>query len=285
VNRFKHILVITSLVVFLSCKKESATVAPALTATSLSNQAYGTDAAQKMDIYLPAGRSPDSTKLIVMIHGGAWVTGDKSDFAGFIPVLQQRLPSYAIANINYRLATDASNHFPSQENDMKTALDYLIQHAGSYAISQKIVLLGASSGAHLATLQAYKYATPKISAVVDFFGPVDMVALYNSTTIPFNRSLLEGLLNGTPASNPVLYQQSSPLNFVTAQSPPTLIFHGDKDEVVPLAQSVALKDKLESLGMVNQMYIYPNQGHDIWPDPIMIDAFNKTESFIKSTVK
>ena len=284
-NRVKHILVIASLVVFFSCKKETASVSPPLSATTLSNQAYGTDAAQKMDIYLPAGRSSDSTKLIVMIHGGAWVTGDKSDFASFIPVLQQRLPSYAIANINYRLATDASNHFPSQENDMKAALNYIIQQAGSYAISQKIVLLGASSGAHLATLQAYKYGTPKISAVVDFFGPVDMAALYNSTTIPFNRSILEGLLNGTPATNPGLYQQSSPLNFVTSQSPPTLIFHGDKDEVVPLSQSVALKDKLQSLGVINQMYIYPNQGHDIWPDPVMTDAFNKAEAFIKANVK
>jgi acetyl esterase/lipase len=285
VHRIKNILVVVTFAFLFSCKKETQSLAPTLTAQTLTNQAYGTDAEQKMDIYLPAGRSSDSTKLIVMIHGGAWVTGDKADFSSFIPVLQQRLPSYAIANINYKLATNGTNHFPSQENDMKAAINFLVQQSGSYAISQKIVLLGASSGAHLATLQAYKYATPKISAVVDFFGPVDMVALYNSTTIPFNRSIIEGLMNGTPSTNPVLYQQSSPLNFVTAQSPPTIIFHGDKDEVVPLAQSIALKDKLQSLGVTNQLFIYPNQGHDIWPDPIMIDAFDKTEAFIKSNVK
>jgi dipeptidyl aminopeptidase/acylaminoacyl peptidase len=168
---------------------------------------------------------------------------------------------------------------------MKAAINYLFEHSAGYAISQKIVLLGASSGAHLATLQAYKYATPKVSAVVDFFGPVDMVDLYNSTTIPFNRSLIEALMSGTPTTNPLLYQQSSPLNFVTAQSPPTIIFHGDKDEIVPVAQSIALRDKLQSLGVTNQLFIYPNLGHDIWPAPTMTDAFNKTEAFIRSNVK
>lgn len=284
-HRIKNTIVIAIFTLLVSCKKETESSVPSLSAETLTNQAYGADAAQKMDIYLPAGRSPDSTKLIVMIHGGAWVSGDKTDFASFIPILQQRLPSYAIANINYKLATNTSNHFPSQENDMKAAINYLLEHSAGYAISQKIVLLGASSGAHLATLQAYKYATPKVSAVVDFFGPVDMVDLYNSTTIPFNRSLIEALMSGTPTTNPLLYQQSSPLNFVTAQSPPTIIFHGDKDEIVPVAQSIALRDKLQSLGVTNQLFIYPNLGHDIWPAPTMTDAFNKTEAFIRSNVK
>jgi len=285
VNRLNNILLIISFSFLFSCKKETEIIAKNLPAETLTNQAYGTDAAQKMDIYLPPGRSSDSTKLIVLVHGGAWVTGDKTDFSSFIPILQQRLSTYAIANINYKLATNTSNHFPSQENDMKAAINFLVQQSGNYSITHKMVLLGASSGAHLATLQAYKYAEPKISAVVDFYGPVDMVSLYNSTTIPFNRSVIESLMEGTPASNPNLYQQSSPLNFVTSQAPPTLIFHGDKDEVVPVAQSIALKDKLQSLGVINQLFIYPNQGHDIWPDPIMTDAFDKTEAFIKSNVK
>ncbi|HJW17045.1 MAG TPA: alpha/beta hydrolase [Flavisolibacter sp.] len=284
-HRKKNILIVAIFAIVFSCKKETENSAPALPAETLTNQAYGMDTAQKMDIYLPEGRSRDSTKLIVMVHGGAWVTGDKTDFAGFIPILQQRLPSYAIANINYKLATNTSYHFPSQESDMKAAVNYLLEHGGSYSISQKIVLLGASSGAHLATLQAYKYATPKISAVVDFFGPVDMVGLYNFTTNPFNRSLIEVLMSGTPSTNPLLYQQSSPINFVSAQSPPTIIFHGDKDEVVPVAQSIALKDKLQSMGVTNQLFIYPNLGHDLWPDPIMNDAFARTEAFIKTNVK
>lgn len=108
-----------------SCKKEKS-ADQNIAAQTQTNISYGTDASQKMDLYLPAGRSVDSTKLIILIHGGAWISGDKSDFASFIPVIQQKFPGYAIANINYRLATSTANHFPTQENDMKSAVDFLI---------------------------------------------------------------------------------------------------------------------------------------------------------------
>jgi acetyl esterase/lipase len=238
-----------------------------------------------MDVYLPAGRSTDSTKMIVMVHGGAWISGDKSDFTFFIPVIQQRFPGYAIANINYRLATTTENHFPTQENDMKAALDYLQQKAADYQVSQKFVLLGASAGAHMALLQAYKYPSPKIRAVVDFFGPTNMSDLYNfyssNTT---TQGISQMLMGGTPSSNPFLYQQSSPINFVTSQSCPTIIFHGTADVVVPISESTELKNKLSSLGVPNEFIMYPNVGHEIWPTAIMNDAYNKMETFIKTNV-
>src|SRR6476469_4528114 len=71
---------------------------------TLLNVAYGTDTAQRMDVYLPANRATDRTKVLVLIHGGGWMGGDKSEFAAAIPVLKQKLPQYAIVNLNYRLA-------------------------------------------------------------------------------------------------------------------------------------------------------------------------------------
>lgn len=281
----KKILFLSLVVVFAaSCKKETS-ADQKLKSETQTNVAYGSDAAQKMDIYLPAGRSVDSTKLIILVHGGAWISGDKSDFASFIPVIQQRFPRYAIANINYRLATATANHFPSQENDMKSAIDFLIQKSGDYHISHKIVLLGASAGAHMVLLQAYKYASPRILAVIDFFGPTDLSDLYNFyASNPSTETVFQLLMNGTPASNASLYAQSSPINFVTAQSCPTIIFHGDADVVVPISQSVALKDKLSSFGAANQMTSYPNLGHDIWPANIMSDVYNKMEQFVQTNV-
>lgn len=281
----KSSVLFIAIVLLVSCKKETGSNNESLPAETISNVAYGNDAEQKMDVYLPAGRSTSSTKLIVVVHGGAWVSGDKADFAKYIPSLQQRLPDYAIANINYHLATTAANHFPTQENDMKAAIDFLMQRSGDYHISQKFVLLGASAGAHLATLQAYKYAAQEISAVVDFYGPVDLTDMYNNLTVPFYKTVIETLMNGSPASNASLYQQSSPINFVTAQSPPTIIFHGDADVLVSPSQSVTLKNKLQSLGVINQLIVYPNQGHDIWPDNIMNDAFDKIEAFLKANVR
>jgi dipeptidyl aminopeptidase/acylaminoacyl peptidase len=91
-------------------------------------------------------------------------------------------------------------------------------------------------------------------------------------------------MNGTPQSNPSLYQQSSPINFVTNQSCPTIIFHGNADVVVPFSESVDLKNELSSAGVANQMITYPNVGHEVWPSNIMTDVYNKMEQFIKTNV-
>jgi acetyl esterase/lipase len=83
--------------------------------------AYGKDSLQRMDIYLPPGRTSYVTKSLILIHGGGWNSGDKSNFAVYIDSFKHRLPDYAIFNINYRLVS--SNHiFPVQENDVKAQL-------------------------------------------------------------------------------------------------------------------------------------------------------------------
>lgn len=281
----QYLLLFVWTFLFISCDKEDKVPAnEVLEAKTYTDLSYGSDPAQKMDLYLPAGRT-DTTKLIIMVHGGAWTTGDKSDFNSFIPVVQQRLPGYAIANINYRLATPVSNHFPSQENDMKAAVEHFLQQNETYHISEKIVLLGASAGGHMVLLQAYKNAQPPIKAVIDFFGPSDMAAMYNDAAPgSITRTGLQIFLQGTPTTNPGLYQQSSPINYVSAQSPPTLILHGTTDNIVPIGQSTALKNKLVSFGVVNQMVTYPGYGHEIWPPQIMNDAFEKIEAFIKTNV-
>lgn len=271
--------------VFISCQKENKNPSSQdIPEQTITNVSYGSDAAQKMDIYLPAGRTSDTTKMFVLIHGGAWIEGDKSDFNSYVPILKQRLPGYAIANINYRLASVAANHFPAQENDMKSALNFLVQKSSEYRISQKFVLLGASAGAHMALLQAYKYSTPKIRTVVNFFGPTDMVSLYNSSD-PTIQNIFQILLDGTPVTNPSLYEQSGPVNFVDAQDPPTIIFHGEDDMLVNVAQSTSLKNKLQTLGIANQLTVYPDLGHDIWPSSTMNDAFDKITAFVKANVQ
>jgi acetyl esterase/lipase len=271
-------------ITLVSCQRETG-IDPneSLAAQTYSNISYGSDPAQKMDLYLPAGRT-DTTKMIIMVHGGGWVEGDKSDFAQFVPVLKQRFPGWAIANINYRLATAVANYFPAQETDMKAAVDYLVQKGSEYHISEKFVLLGASAGAHMALLQAYKYSSPKIKAVVDFFGPADMVSFFNTTTDPTLQIGLQILMGGTPASNPAMYQQSSPVNFVDGQSPPTIILHGDMDLLVDISQSQMLRDKLQTAGVTNEFETYQGYGHDIWPDAVMEDAFDRIENFIKTNV-
>ncbi|MER3499410.1 MAG: hypothetical protein C4308_12650 [Chitinophagaceae bacterium] len=179
-----------------------------------------------MDVYLPANRSITATKVIVLIHGGGWNGGSKAEFDPYIYSLKKRVPDYAIFNINYRLV-NSGNLFPTQEYDVKSAIDFISKKASQYGINKdKIVLLGFSSGAHLALLQGYKYNNPKIKAVIDFFGPTDMVDMYNNPMNPLVSIALQTIVGGTSTSNSAMYTQSSPINYVTGRAPPFIILHG-----------------------------------------------------------
>jgi len=274
-----------SVTVLASCQKslDGGGGSNSLPAQSLPNVSYGGDALQKMDIYLPAGRSSATTKVIIMIHGGGWSSGDKADFADYVDTIKRRQPDYAIFNINYRLATGTTNTFPTQENDVKDAYDFILSKSGEYHVSQKIVLLGASAGGHLALLQGYKNAsTVKPKVIADFFGPTDMTALYNATN-PIAQPLLAALVGGTPTTIPNMYQQSSPMNFVTAQSTPTIIFQGGADPLVPPSQSAALDAKLQLMGVIHQLVFYPTEGHS-WIGPNLADSFDKLQAFLAANV-
>jgi acetyl esterase/lipase len=274
-----YLIIVLSLV---SCSKN--VTADPIDAKKISDVSYGTDARQKMDVYLPADRSSAVTPLVILIHGGGWTDGDKQDFNFFIGELQKRLPAYAIANINYRLASNNNNLFPTQENDIKSAVEFLLNKSSEYKISKQLVLIGASAGAHLSLLQSYKHnSNSTIKAVVSLFGPAELVSLYNNPPHPSISLLLAGVMGGTPTSNPAIYQQSSPYNFVSAQSPPTLLFHGGTDPLVPASQSTQLKDKLANNGVVNQYVFYPSEGHG-WTGPSLTDTFNKIEAFLKQQI-
>ena len=268
---------------FFSCGKDNSASngtdnTPPVAAQNMLNVAYGTDAAQTMDVYLPVGRSTATTKTIIMIHGGSWIGGDKADMTPYVDSLQRRLPGYAVININYRLATFTGNTFPTQETDVKAATDFIYNKRSDYKISDKFVMLGVSAGSHLALLQAYKNATPKIKAVVDFFGPNDMADMYNnpaSTQAP--PSGIAILLNGVPPST--LYTSSSPINFVNPQTPPTIILHGGLDPLVRYQQAVVLSNKLMLNSVAQQYVFYPAEGHG-WVGADLTDSFDKVQAFL-----
>lgn len=270
--------------ILVSCQKEeNGGPVPAQEETQL-NVAYGADPMQKMDIYLPAGRTTASTKVIIMIHGGGWTQGDKSEFTAYVDTLKRRLPGYGIFNINYRLATGTANFFPAQEIDVKAALDFIYSKRNDYKISDKYVLLGASAGGHLALLQAYKYTTPvKIKAVVDFFGPTQLIDMYNNPPNPLIPLLLFQVTGGNPTTHLSVYQQASPMTFVSAQNPPTIILHGGVDIVVAPSQSIMLKNQLQAAGVTHQYVYYPTENHG-WTGPNLSDSFEKITAFINSNV-
>lgn len=267
--------------VFIACQKEASEGSRTSKEQTILNVSYGSDTAQRMDIYLPANRTMAETKVLVMVHSGAWSTGDKTEFNQYIPVLKERLPGYAFFNINYRLAQLPSTHlFPTQEADVKAAFSSIVAKADEYQFNkEKLAVFGVSAGAHLALLQSYKNSTPRVKAVVDMFGPTDLVALYNSLSTPIERFAFQSMLGGTPSANPAMYQTSSPINFVSAQSPPTLILHGGVDPLVPVSQSTTLKAKLETFNVPVQFVLYPSEGHG-WFGANLTDSYGKIASFL-----
>jgi len=272
--------------VLLSCKKsETPARVSDLPASTAMDVYYGSSPSQKMDIYLPAGRTTTNTKVMVVIHGGGWTGGDKGEFNTIISQLQTRLPDYAFFNINYRLFDGTFNKYPAQEDDVSNAVQLILAKSSEYNISQKLVLMGASAGAHLALLQGLKYSSPvKAKAIISFYGPTDLVAFYNNPPSPALQPSLHALFGYSPEQNLAGYQQASPAFFVDNRSAPTLMLHGSNDQLVPIAQSILLKNKLESAGVVNKLVTYPNEGHG-WMGTSLDDSYNQIVSFLSANVK
>lgn len=280
----RHLLIICSIVLLLaSCSTEELTP-NSNESVAYTNIEFGSDPQQKMDIFLPAGRTVNATKTILVIHGGSWTSGDKSEMTAVVDSLKKRLPNYAFINLNYRLAVNnAVNVFPAQENDVKTAIEFYLGKSSTYEISKDIIALGASAGAHLAMLHSYKNDPDKhVKVVVDLFGPTDLVAEWNEGFLP--QLALMAATGKTYDQDHAIYTQSSPVNFITAQSPPTIAFQGGMDYIVTPAQTNILITKLNSMGVPNQLVFYPNEGHG-FSQANNTDAITKTLIFISKYVK
>ena len=284
----RKLLIIFSLVVLIASCKKSDTLTPVspnpAVAIAYSDVGYGTDPLQKMDIDLPAGRTVNTTKTIVVIHGGAWVDGDKTDMTFVVDSIKKRNPNFAFINLNYRLAINSTTDlFPTQELDVKSAIDYYLSKSAGYGVSQDLIVLGASAGAHLALLHSYKNDPNKhVKAVVDFFGPTDLEAIFNQGL--FQEIALIAVIGQSYSQDSTMYKQSSPINFVNNQSPPTIALQGGMDDIVIPEQTTTLIDKLNAAGVSNQLITYPDEGHG-FTDADNSDALNKILPFLATHVK
>lgn len=276
--RFRWMVVAFAAAALLyGCRRNDAGIARRV----MKNVAYGNHPRQVLDLYLPAGRSTTATPLLLLIHGGGWSSGDKTDLDAVVDTLQRRLPTFAVANINYRLAANGENLFPAQEQDVQRAVQFLYDKRNEYLISNRFSLLGASAGGHLALLHAYKYTSPlAIRSVVSFFGPTDLIELYNNPPNPLVPLLLLQVTGTTPTFNAALYRQASPINFVSATVSPTFLAHGDADMVVPFAQSETLNNSLRSAGVAGTLVRVNGGGHGDWSNTLYSQIYNELQTFL-----
>jgi dipeptidyl aminopeptidase/acylaminoacyl peptidase len=100
---------------------------------------------------------------------------------------------------------------------------------------------------------------------------------------PYVPFVLQMITGTTPSQNQSIYKESSPINYVSAHSAPTLILHGNKDQIVSVSQSKALKTKLDNAGVKNELIIYPGKAHG-WYGPTLSDSFDRIEEFLQKNV-
>jgi acetyl esterase/lipase len=188
------------------------------------------------------GRRP----CVVIIHGGGWDTGERTQ----LPELNSWLvrAGYAVATIDYRLAP--KHAYPAPIEDVKDAIAFLKKTA--YVDSTRFVLLGRSAGGQIALQAAYTLKDPSIKAVVAYYAPADMVFGYSLPGNPLildSRKVMDQYLGGSCGAEPERCRASSPLEFADANSPPTLLLHGEPDVLVSYKHTLHLEEKLTALGV------------------------------------
>ncbi len=240
---------------------------------------YGTDTNQKFDLYLPANRTK-TTKTMILVHGGGWSSGDKTDMNAFKDLIRQDLPNLAIVNINYRLADGNNKPYPMQINDISTIINNLKTNKDKYTISENFGFLGVSAGAHLSLLWSYGFDTNKnVKMVCSIVGPTNLTdPAYLNNTLPELQAMLD--LYGINAKISFL-EEASPLHRVTTSAPPTILFYGAKDPLIPTTQGTDLRDKLVALNVTHQFTLYPNGEHG-WVGLDLLDTWLKLKAFTQT---
>ncbi len=240
----------------------------------------------RLDLYLPQRKWGERLPVVVWIHGGGWRAGSKENTRA-PEVLGE---GYAVASINYRLSWEAT--FPAQIHDCKAAIRWLRAHAAAYGLDpDRIGVWGSSAGGHLAALLGtsgdvaelegtvggnLEYSS-RVQAVCDFFGPTDFLAvLEGAWSSARGPTAPEALLLGGPVAERVeLARLASPVAHVSADDPPFLIVHGERDPVVPVDQSLRLYRALQQVGVEVTLHIVRGAGHG-FRDPTvdqMVRAF------------
>lgn len=242
---------------------------------------YGLDAQQTYDLYLPANRSSSTTKILVFIHGGGWIQGDKRDMRAYIPLLQKTHPDHALVNINYRLAKlHTRTAFPNQFLDLKLALEHITLKSEEFGIHPEFGLIGASAGGHLALQYDNFYDShDQVKMVCSIVGPTDLTDPFYSENPDFDFAL-DMLIDESAYPGVRDYAKAvSPVFLVNPNSSATILFYGDEDLLVPVSNGTFLKEKLDAAGVINSLTIY-NGGHGDWENLDQKDLHLKLSEFI-----
>jgi acetyl esterase/lipase len=210
-----------------------------------------------MDLYVPDASAPRPAPVAIFIHGGAWQSGDKSEFTNnwrFSSVRSRLIArGYIVANLNYRLATATTNQWPAQIHDVKCAVKHLRANANVWGVDlTRFGAWGTSAGSHLAAMlgltspsaglepSQHSSQSSRVQAVADLAGPTDLT---KPGELNFDYSMV--FTSSADSAN------ASPVNHVSSTDAPFLILHGSNDTVVEEIQATALHNLLQLSGVTS----------------------------------
>lgn len=212
------------------------------------------------DLFRPDTEDP--VPLVLCVHGGGWITGDKTDMRPEASWLVEH--GYAAACPAYRLAP--LHPYPAAVIDVHACVGHLNTQAEKYGLlPDRVAAWGISAGGHLASMLGAHVpgrpdGRPAVQAVVDVCGLADLTRpreQHHEVSFGF----LDQFLGVTYEGNEALFAEASPVHAVRADAPPFLIFHGDADDIVTVEQSDALASRLQALGVPVRYHRLPGERH------------------------
>lgn len=237
--------------------------------------------------YAPAGRDADAgpPPVIVRVHGGP--TGHVE--AGFDARTSYYLDrGWAVLQVNYRGSSGYGRAYRQALHDTWGVLDVEDTVSGAKELAarglvdgERMVVMGGSAGGYTVLLSMALH--PDVFAAgVDLYGVADLFAL-SEDTHRFEAHYLDTIVGPLPATY-ARYQERSPVNLADKIARPLLILQGDKDEVVPLAQSEAIYQKLKSRGVDVELKVYEGEGHGWRRLATVVDELDRVDRFLRRHV-
>lgn len=212
---------------------------------------------------------------VLWIHGGGWEAGRYQDNAAW-PLAAR---DYFTASIEYRLSGEAS--WPAQIEDCKLAVRWLRSNAARFHVDpNRIGVWGHSAGGHLAAclgtmeeragydVGAHTNVSSRVQAVVNYAGPSDFSrgsAGLIGTKEGQDAGILVKLFKGGYKEKAEVWKAASPVSWVSSNSTPMLIVHGDTDSLVPLEQAEVLAKALKRAGAKVELLVVKNGDHGMQP--------------------
>ena len=243
------------------------------------DQAYHT-----CDIYLPK-QERDSYPVVIHIYGSAWFSNNSKGAADLGTIVKSLLDAgYAVVCPNHRSSMDAK--WPAQIHDIRAVVRFVRGEAAKYKFDTSFIATsGFSSGGHLASITAttsgtreatvgtvtidlegsvgnYSAESSSVNAACDWSGPIDLTAMDCGDHMTMGADSPEDVLLGSKlASEPDKYLSLSAITYVDRNDPPVIIFHGEKDNVVPVCQGRKFFEVLKEAGVRTEATFVPEGGH------------------------